>query len=217
MKVLILLTLVATIQNAEDADDKMKFCALRLTTTTCSFCWVRKLISGLCEPPTNSVTKCVNYTVDDKCALCDQGRYLNNNVCTTIPITKCSIIAGTNTSTCTGCFDGIKPVNGKCDSTEVCPSNCFTCSSAGVCALCKGGYVLGTDLTVTTCIKESDSVDNCAGTFTGAPKICLSCLPNYYMKDVTDCKKNSDINIGFTNTVNVVSAIITSMYLVIMK
>ena len=74
MKVFILLALVSAMKTAESTEDKMKFCGSRLTSTTCLFCWVRKLVAGQCEPPTTTVTNCVSYDgVTGACTGCEQG------------------------------------------------------------------------------------------------------------------------------------------------
>jgi len=117
-----------------------------------------------------------------KCSECNEGNYLQDDVCTGC-FSNCATC--TSATECTKCDDGFyldSPA-----SCLPCDFKCKTCTSATDCSDCEAGYALKKDTDV-VCDPCPSSCDTCS--ISGAVKDeCQTCSSGYYRTLTAKCSK----------------------------
>lgn len=121
------------------------------------------------------------YFNETECRYCKDGyRPDAAGACIAIEYQRCASVIQ-NVGTCDYCLDGLKVVNGSCNSEDTCDiDNCEVCRRDGggsyKCARCKSSYGLNSN---SECVEFAGGGCEIANTET----VCKVCRPGYYYKD----------------------------------
>jgi len=97
---------------------------------------------------------------------------------------SCSECDPANITSCTGCKNGLKLLNGKCVS---CPVNCLICNDQLACQNCTAGYYAKEGRCILSCVMP------CATCVDNQPSVCLSCFGTAFLVGST-CQFDSSCN-----------------------
>lgn len=135
MKTFILLAFLTLNMNG-CPDENCRECRFVEPQPVCRWCQYSYLdpVNQDCVSPNSKVDHCLTYSKDGAhgCLFCDIGYILVGDKCEACP-KNCST-CNPDQKTCLTCYNGIRPVNGSCDTDQKCISNdCEICTET----LCK--------------------------------------------------------------------------------
>ena len=131
------------------------------------------------EPIKCEILHCLECSEDNICSECDNGYYLDSNICKDCP-TNCKT-KQKNSCFCSECYEHYFLKDEKFCSE--CDSNCVTCENKSTqCTSCKDGLYVNEENICEKCVA------NC--TLCSSKNICSECNDGYFYKDNTCPKCN---------------------------